>query len=121
MASAHDAPPGDTVKVAPTGGSTQSLDGVSPARQPPLARPFASTRTCAHCSNALPARPCPPPLPAAPPLRAQGYTLKLGTDKIIGNGSFVSRPRAHRRSRNPPPPPADPRPSLPRPSSSSSH
>ena len=97
MASAHDAPPGDTVKVAPTGGSTQSLDGVSPARQPPSRAPpppRSSSRALTR-TPALARRPRPPP-----PLRAQGYTLKLGTDKIIGNGSFVRRPAAR------PPPPA---------------
>ena len=67
MASAHDAPPGDTVKVAPTGGSTQSLDGVSPARQPPSRAPpppRSLSRAHAH------ARPCLLPAPAASPPRA---------------------------------------------------
>jgi hypothetical protein len=67
MASAHDAPPGDTVKVAPTGGSTQSLDGVSPARQPPSRAPpppRSLSRAHAH------ARHCLLPAPAASPPRA---------------------------------------------------
>ena len=96
MASAHDAPPGDTVKVAPTGGSTQSLDGVSPARQPPSRAPPPPRLPRSRALTRTPALACCPRPP--PPLRAQGYTLKLGTDKIIGNGSFVSPSKRQRAS-----------------------